>query len=75
MADKGDKQIESLGFERNGLAATQQQTLLGRQNEVLKLENLIVRESHRDSLGNMQEKFKAFPETPDVPRVITSSLK
>ena len=62
--NENDKNIEGLRGERNGLAAAQQQALLGYQNEVAELKDPTF--AHHTSLGNLQEKFKTFPKTSPV---------
>ena len=68
-ADENSEQIEGLAGQMDGLAGGQQQTLLGDQNEVAKLENLVFWDIHCASLGNLQEQFKAFPKTSGGPRL------
>jgi hypothetical protein len=68
-ADENSEQIKGLGRQVYGLAGGQQQTLLWDQNEIAKLESLVLGDIHCASLGNLQEKFKAFPQTSARPRL------
>jgi hypothetical protein len=63
VADKDDQQIERLGGQSDRLAAPQQQTLLGNQDEVAERESLALHSAHSASLGNLQGKFKALART------------
>jgi hypothetical protein len=68
-ADENNEQIEGLGGQVYGLAGGQQQTFLWDQNEIAKLESLVLGRIHCASLGNLQEKFKAYPQTTARPRL------
>src|SRR5450756_541376 len=70
VANEGDEQIEGLGCQRDRFSPAQQQALSGRQNKVAKLENPIFCGAHCTILGDLQEKFKAYPETSCRPRSI-----
>src|ERR1700704_3306883 len=74
-ADENSEQIEGLGGQVDGLAGGQQQALLGDQDEVAKFESLVFGDIHCASLGNLQEKFKAFPKTSARPRLDLRSLE
>jgi hypothetical protein len=41
VTNKHDEEVEGFGGQRNRFTAAEQQALLGRQNEVAKLENLV----------------------------------
>jgi hypothetical protein len=62
-----NKHIEGLGGQRDRGPTAQQKTLSGSQNEVAKLKNPIFGRVHYTTLGNLQEKNKAFPKTSACP--------